>query len=99
MIIDASKLREREVVNVCDGKNLGYVCDFVIDTDCGKVVAIFVSDHVFGFGAKNSKRIPWEKITCIGEDTILVSVEEGGGCACACDNEQKKTKKRCGWLF
>ena len=99
MIIDASKLKEREVVNVCDGKNLGYVCDFVIDTDCGKMVAIFVSDHVFGFGGKNSKRIPWEKITCIGEDTILVSDEEGGGCDRSCDNESKKSKKRCGWLF
>ena len=76
MITEVSKIREREVVNVCNGKNLGYICDILIDTDCGKIVAIFVSENVFGFGGKNSKRIPWEKITCIGEDTILVSIED-----------------------
>ena len=99
LITEVSKIREREVVNVCNGKNLGYICDILIDTDCGKIVAIFVSENVFGFGGKNSKRIPWEKITCIGEDTILVSIEDGGGCGCACDGDSKRPKKRSGWLF
>lgn len=99
MITESSKLKEREVVNVCDGKNLGYVCDFLLDTDCGKVVAIFVSEHVFGFGGKNSKRIPWDKINCIGEDTILVDIGRSGECGCDCNEEGKKPKKRSGWLF
>lgn len=99
LITEASKLRDREVVNVCDGKNLGYICDFLVDTDCGRIVAIFVSESIFGFSGKSARRIPWEKITCIGEDTILVNLEKSDGCGGGCEGETKKTKKRSGWLF
>ena len=99
MIIEASKLKEREVINVCDGKNLGYVCDFLVDTDCGRIAAVFVSDHVFGFAGRKTKRIPWEKITCIGEDTVLVDIGRGGDGGSDCCDEGKKPKKRPGWMF
>lgn len=75
MCITYCRLREKDVINTCDGKNIGTVCDLMIDTDCGKIVAIFVSDRFFGFSAgKPPVKIPWEKISCIGEDTILVEL-------------------------
>ena len=75
MTLSSAELREKDVVNLCNGKRLGYICDFLIDTECGKIKAIFVSDNFFGFNAqKKSLKIPWEKITCIGEDTILVDI-------------------------
>ncbi len=101
MIVESSRLRELDVINICDGRNLGYVCDIQIDTDCGKVCAIFVSESIFGFGGtKNTMKIPWDKISCIGADTILVDVGgKGEGCACRCDDDGKKEKrKKYGWF-
>lgn len=72
MIMNYSCLREKDVVNVCDGKKVGYICDILIDCDCGKICALYVSDRFFGFTAQKSPaKIPWDKIVCIGEDTVL----------------------------
>lgn len=66
-------LRDKDVINVCDGKKIGYICDMVIDSECGRIVSLSVSDRYFGFTAqKNPIRIPWDKIRCIGKDTVLV---------------------------
>ena len=35
MTLTSCELREKDVINVCDGKKLGYICDMDIDTDCG----------------------------------------------------------------
>lgn len=102
MIIHSSELREKDVINVCNGKRLGYVCDFMIDTECGRITAVHVSDHFFGMSAgKNSICIPWEKICCIGNDTILVKIEDS-----ECPPKIKPDKdfdfekrKKGGWLF
>lgn len=102
MIIHSSELREKDVINVCSGRRLGFVCDFMIDTDCGKITAIHVSDHFFGLGAgKNSICIPWEKICCIGNDTILVQIDDKD-CKPKIKSEQNDDcgrKKRGNWLF
>ena len=29
-------LRQKEVVNLCDGKRLGCICDVIVDVSCGK---------------------------------------------------------------
>ena len=47
MMCNSSALREKDVINICDGRRLGFICDFVIDTDCGKICAVYVSDHFF----------------------------------------------------
>lgn len=62
MKINSSELRELDVVNVCTGKRLGYVCDFVIDSDCGKITALNVSETFFTLsGGKNTLCVPFEK--------------------------------------
>ena len=79
-----NSLREREVVNVCDGRRLGYICDMEIDLLTGKITAIVVpgNNRCFSvsFGTSHDIRIPWEKIERIGNDIILVSIPESAEC-------------------
>ena len=75
MTVNYSCLREKDVVNVCDGRKIGYICDVSVDCDCGRICAVFVSDRFFGFTAQHPPvKIPWDKIRCIGDDTVLVEL-------------------------
>ena len=70
-------LRQKEVINICDGFRLGFVCDVEIDTKCGRVVSIIVPGpgRFFGlFGCDKEYCIKWCDIKQIGEDIILVEV-------------------------
>ncbi|OWZ84140.1 YlmC/YmxH family sporulation protein [Natranaerobius trueperi] len=76
-MIKASDLRRREIVNVFDGKRLGFVSDLEIDDSEGYINAIIVPGpgKFFGlFGGDRDYIIPWEKIVKIGSDVILVEV-------------------------
>ena len=72
--ICASDLEKREVINLCTGQKIGYICDYELDVDCGQILAIIVSsDSGIPFLSKKDEyAIPWCKIECIGEDTILI---------------------------
>ena len=72
-----NKLRNKEVINICDGKRLGYINDAIIDVCSGGVAAITVlfDCRTFGFGKCEDIVIPWGKISCFGKDTVLVNVE------------------------
>ena len=79
--------REKEVVNVADGRKLGYVGELEFDVCDGRITAIVIPGKAgfCGLGAKESIVIPWEKIERIGEDVILVNATSllpplGGGC-------------------
>ncbi|MBQ8509942.1 MAG: YlmC/YmxH family sporulation protein [Clostridia bacterium] len=66
--------RNKEVINLCDGTRLGFVCDVEIDLDCGNVIAILVpgDGRLFSFGKCPPIRILWCDIERIGDDVILV---------------------------
>lgn len=71
--------RQKEVINICDGKRLGYICDVDVDFDSGTIKAIVVPGQGKFFGLIGSGEdivIPWENITKVGVDTILVELEE-----------------------
>ncbi len=75
----ASDFRQKEVINVSDGKRLGFVCDVEIDLETGKIDAVILPGvgKLFGFlGKDNEFVIPWEKIVRVGEDIILVDLDE-----------------------
>jgi len=76
MSCTAFDLREKDVINVCNGQKLGCVTDLEIDTDCGKIIAIIVTGESLTamIFSKNRVRIPWDKIQRIGKDTILVDM-------------------------
>jgi len=72
-------LRQKEVINVTDGRRLGFVSDVEIDLESGRIDAIVIpgEGRLFGFiGKDNEFIIPWEKIKKIGEDIILVDLDE-----------------------
>lgn len=84
-------LRDKEVINTCNGRRLGYVTDVEIDLCAGKLTAILVPGECAGlFSRAEDLRIPWEKIERIGKDTILVALTE----LPPCGEEEKKRKKR-----
>ena len=89
-----TELTEKQVVNVCDGRILGYVIDFKVDICSGRLTAIIVPSECGFFGIKKGVDIviPWEKICKIGKDTIIVDVgllppKEDG-----CEGQKKKKK-------
>ena len=74
-MIRVSELRERDVVNVNDGRRLGLIKDLELDLEKGAIKAIIVSAAGGVWGKLSRAKdyyIPWEKIVKIGVDTILV---------------------------
>jgi YlmC/YmxH family sporulation protein len=68
-------LRYKEVINIKSGQRLGYVCDVIVDTAAGKVLALVVPGpcRFFGMiGHEDDYIIPWDCIPRISEDIILV---------------------------
>ena len=69
--------KHKEVINVKDGKRLGFVQDVCADLATGKITHIIVpgSNKMFNlFSGNNEIVIPWEKIKCIGDEIILVEI-------------------------
>ena len=70
--------KHKEVININDGKRLGYVQDVCADLQSGKIVSIIVPGRnnklLSMFYNNNDITIPWENIHCIGEDLILVEI-------------------------
>lgn len=74
-MLKTSDLKMKEVVNVLDGKRLGAITDIEIDIESGKLTAIVVPGpgRFLGlFGRNEDIVIPWDKISKIGVDCILV---------------------------
>lgn len=72
----ASDFKCCEVINLVTGERLGYVCDLEIDECSGQILAIVVPGRSkFGIFPKCEKiRIPWNCITKISCDIILVKI-------------------------
>lgn len=67
----------KEVININDGKRLGYVQDVCADLESGTITSIIVpgNNKFMGmFSGGNEIVIDWQKIKCIGDDVILVEI-------------------------
>ena len=74
-----SSLNKKEVVNLPDGRSLGFVYDAEVDLITGKIESIVISvpAKILTAGTKGTELvIPFNKIKKVGDDIILVSVEE-----------------------
>ncbi len=72
-----SDLKNKEVINICDGTRYGYIRDLEIDIQCAKIIAVIIpiEGKMWGFFCPEEEyRIPWCCIVKIGEDIILVDV-------------------------
>ena len=87
-----TSLTEKQVINLCDGKILGYTIDFKIDICCGRLTAIVLPGEsgFFGFKKCTDIVIPWEKICKIGKDAIIVDI----GVLPTREAENKYSKKK-----
>ena len=78
-MVKISELKQREVININDGRRLGIVYDVEIDMEKGRVDAIVIpgTGRVMGLFSKESDIvINWENIKKVGTDVILI---DGGG--------------------
>lgn len=69
--------KHKEVININDGKRLGFVQDVTANLESGVITSIIVPGNaklLKFFSSGNDIVIPWEKIKCIGEDVILVEI-------------------------
>ena len=75
MLSRFSDFRYKEVINVHTGQRLGYVCDAQFTTPEGRITALVVPGKAkyLGFlGREEDYVLPWECISRIGDDLILV---------------------------
>ena len=78
-MVKISELKQREVININDGRRLGIVYDVEIDMENGKIDAIVIpgTGRVLGLFSKESDIVVnWENIKKIGADVILI--DSGG---------------------
>ncbi len=79
MVCSLSDLRNKEVINIKNGAKLGYVDDVEINTEDATVLALIVfgQPRFMGlFGRDDDIVIKCDEIELIGEDTILVSLDD-----------------------
>lgn len=72
------QLRDKEVINVCDGRRLGCVEDIEFEVESGKICALIIEPRggFLSFGKEERLFVPWSKIKRIGADIIIVDVGE-----------------------
>lgn len=87
------ELKEKDVINKCDCKRLGRVCDLVFDECKGCICSIVVPGppRLCGLLASDQEYIiPWGQICRIGPDIILVEI---------CEEKALVPKRRTSSLF
>lgn len=69
--------KHKEVINIRDGRRLGFVQDVCADLETGTITSIIVpgSNKLLSmFSSSNDIVIQWQNIKCIGDDVILVEI-------------------------
>ena len=73
------ELKQKEVINTCNCKTLGCPVDVEFDPCSGRISAIIIpgpGKFCCFLGRDSEFCIPWECICQIGEDIILVEIDE-----------------------
>lgn len=94
MIARISDMHEKEVINISDGKRLGFVDDLEVDTCTAQITALVIKGcgHLFGLlGRTPDIVIQWKDIEVIGDETILVNF--------ACPSCECKTSPKPGHIL
>ena len=71
-------IKNKEVINISDGRSLGYVGDIEVNLEQGRIEGIVLPGERRLFGlwgnAEEDIVIRWENIKTIGDDVILVEI-------------------------
>ena len=77
-MLNTEEIRNKEVINIYDGKSMGFVCDIEINLKEGRIDGIVLpGDKSFMkiFGRETIDYIvKWKYVKTVGEDVILVDV-------------------------
>jgi YlmC/YmxH family sporulation protein len=71
-------LQQKDVINLCTGTHIGCVCELELDKNTGQICSLIVSRgySICGFSKDRPIALPWCKIECIGDDAILIKVNQ-----------------------
>lgn len=75
-MIRISDIMDKEVINVKNGKRMGFISDIDMDINEGKIVSFtIVGDNGMNFFSRNyeGQVVFWNDIIKIGFDTIIVN--------------------------
>ena len=86
------ELKQRDTVNICDGKRLGKVCDVVFSFPEGRVRGIVVPGGKGFRWGKADMFIDIKNIVKIGEDVVLVDIRNS---APPCEPKRDKWGANC----
>ena len=77
-MISTDKLKNKEVINIADGRSLGFVYDIEVDLEKGVIDGIVIPGQrgFMGFFSKGEGDtiVKWDKVRTIGDDVILVDL-------------------------
>ena len=78
-MINTDKLKNKEVINIFDGRSMGFVSDIEVDLEHGVIDGIVIpgSRGFLGFFSKGESDtvIRWDRVRTVGDDVILVDIE------------------------
>lgn len=78
-MINASGIKDKEVVNIHNGRKMGIVNDVEIDFEKGKILSIVIlGSNKFSnlFGKSGDIIIPWLNVKKVGNDVIIVDIND-----------------------
>ena len=73
------ELKQKEIINTCTCRSLGCPIDVEFDCATGKITALIVPGpgrFFCFFGRESEYVIPWKCICQIGDDIMLVEIQE-----------------------
>lgn len=77
-MLNTDKLKNKEVINIFDGKSLGFVSDIEVNLAEGKIAGIIIPTErrLFRWFGNNEDDfiIKWESVKTVGDDVILVDL-------------------------
>ena len=84
MVFKYSEVKNKNVINIADGKNLGKITDFAFSYPDGEIKCVFVSEKKFLSGSGG-----YEMNLCcikkIGDDAVLVNLGQ--------ENQEKQAQE------
>lgn len=78
MIVSFSDLKRKDIVSIKDGTKLGYIGDIEFDAQKNEIISVVIYGRLKFFGLLGREEditIDWERVSVIGEDTVLVNYE------------------------
>lgn len=75
MDISFNDLRNKEIINLCDGSRMGHIVDMIFSSENGKIRGIVAPGEKRLFKKTDEIFIPIEKVRRIGDDVILIRYE------------------------